>query len=72
MTKAGKHDIKPFVGDDYTEITFYPDLKKFGMERLDPDIVALFTRRAYDIAASTAGVRVILNGSRIPVSSLRS
>ena len=37
------------------------------MEKLDEDTVALLSRRAYDVAASTRGVKVFLNGKRIPV-----
>jgi DNA topoisomerase-2 len=37
------------------------------MERLDEDTVALLSRRAYDVAASSKGVKVMLNGKRIPV-----
>lgn len=36
--------------EDFTKITFQPDLARFGMEQLDEDIVALLTRRVYDIA----------------------
>lgn len=38
------------------------------MERLDKDIVSLMTRRAYDIAGCTPGIKVYLNGVRLPVS----
>ena len=68
MGKAGEAKIVPSKGEDYTCITFYPDLSKFKMEKLDKDIVDLFTRRAYDIAASTRGVKVYLNGKKLPVS----
>ena len=61
----------PFSEEDYTAVTFYPDLAKFKMDSLDRDCVALFTRRAYDIAASSRGVKVILNGKRLPVSVKR-
>ena len=54
--------------DDFTAITFYPDLTKFKMAALDKDHVDLFTRRAFDIAASSKDVKVILNGKRVPVS----
>ena len=37
------------------------------MERLDEDTISLLSRRAYDVAASTKGVKVYLNGKRIPV-----
>ena len=69
MGKATEPRISSNKGDDYTCITFYPDLEKFKMESLDKDIVDLFSRRAYDIAASTKGVKVFLNGKRLPVSS---
>ena len=38
--------------DDFTKISFKPDLAKFGMDILDEDIVALLTRRVYDIAGT--------------------
>jgi len=67
MSKAGDSKIKDFFGDDYTKITFKPDLSKFKMEKLDDDIVAIFRRRAYDIAAASRSVKVMLNGKRVPV-----
>ncbi|KAL5006038.1 hypothetical protein ScPMuIL_017196 [Solemya velum] len=63
------HDVKS--ENDYTSITFYPDLTKFKMETLDRDIIDIFTRRAYDIAAASKGVRVFLNGKRLPVKNFR-
>ena len=41
------------------------------MEKLDDDAVALMSRRAYDVAASTKGVKVFLNGSRVPVKNFK-
>lgn len=72
MGRAGESKIKPFDGDDYTCITFQPDLAKFKMQALDKDTVALLTRRAYDIAGSTKGVRVLLNGKRLPINNFRT
>ena len=60
MSKANDPKIKEASGEDFTRVTFYPDLAKFNMERLDNDTVALLSRRAYDIAASTRGVKVNL------------
>jgi len=68
MGKAGEPKIGAMSDSDFTSVTFEPDLAKFKMETLDKDIVDLMTRRAYDIAASTHGVKVILNGKRLPVS----
>ena len=70
MGKAGEMELKPFSGEDYTCITFHPDLSKYKMQSLDKDIVALMVRRAYDIAGSTKDVKVYLNGNRLPVSIL--
>ncbi|XP_057241268.1 DNA topoisomerase 2-alpha [Malurus melanocephalus] len=72
MGKAGEMKLKYFDGDDYTCVTFQPDLSKFKMTILDKDIVALMSRRAYDIAGSTKDVKVFLNGQRLPVKGFRS
>lgn len=68
MGRAGDYTLKTFDGEEYTCITFRPDLAKFKMSILDKDTVALMTRRAYDIAGSSKGVRVFFNGKRLPVS----
>ena len=69
MSKAGEPKIKEFSGEDYTRITFQPDLKKFNMERLDADTIALLSRRAYDIAASKQGKyeQILTNDLLVPV-----
>ncbi|XP_041029367.1 DNA topoisomerase 2-alpha isoform X2 [Carcharodon carcharias] len=72
MGDAQDAKIKSFDGDDYTCITFRPDLPKFKMQILDKDIVALMSRRAYDIAGTCKGVKVFLNGKKLPVSGFRS
>lgn len=67
MKKASDVEINENESEDYTCITFHPDLAKFdNMEKLDDDIVALFTRRAYDVAV-TAKVNVYVNGYILPV-----
>uniref|UniRef100_A0A674EDT1 DNA topoisomerase 2 n=1 Tax=Salmo trutta TaxID=8032 RepID=A0A674EDT1_SALTR len=72
MGKTSDPKIKFFDGDDFTCVTFQPDLSKFKMEKLDKDIVALLTKRAYDIAGSCKGVKVMLNGKKLPVTGFRS
>ncbi|XP_067621307.1 DNA topoisomerase 2 isoform X2 [Eurosta solidaginis] len=71
MSKTTPPKIKEFAGTDFTRITFSPDLTKFKMDRLDDDIVALMSRRAYDIAAATKGVGVYLNGKKLPVKNFK-
>lgn len=72
MTKTADPKIKFFDGDDFTCVTFQPDLSKFKMEKLDKDIVALLTRRAYDVAGSCKGVKVTLNGKKLPINNFRN
>ncbi|XP_064478636.1 DNA topoisomerase 2-alpha-like [Ornithodoros turicata] len=72
MTKTSKPKLKPKdTGDDFTKITFYPDLPKFKMEKLDPDMVALMSRRAFDLAGTTRGVKVFLNKKKLPVKGFK-
>ncbi|KAH8413018.1 hypothetical protein KR009_007451 [Drosophila setifemur] len=71
MSKASDVTIKDSVGTDFTRITFSPDLAKFKMERLDDDIVALMSRRAFDVAASSKGVAVFLNGNKLTVRNFK-
>lgn len=58
MSKTSDPKITEFFGEDYTKVTFSPDLAKFKMTHLDKDIVDLMSRRAFDVAASTRGVKV--------------
>lgn len=72
MGKASEPRIKEFIGDDFTKVTFSPDLSKFKMQSLDDDIVSLMSRRAFDVAASCGnGVKVYLNGHRVPIKSFK-
>merc|ERR1712100_463114 len=68
MYKAGKAKItKSSLKNGYTQITFHPDLKKFGMDSLDKDIIALMTKRVYDVAGCNSSVKVYLNGQLLPI-----
>jgi DNA topoisomerase-2 len=70
LSVKGTPQVTSFTGQDYTRVTFWPDFKKFGMKGLDDDIIALMTKRVYDIAGSTdKRCKVILNGSPLPIKS---
>lgn len=56
---------------DYVKVTFSPDLRLFQMKSLDDDIVSLLTKRVYDIAGC-CGVKVHLNGRKLPVNDFKS
>lgn len=52
----------------YTKITFKPDFKRLGIDGLTPDLISLFKKRVYDIAAVTdKSIKVKLNGKLVPV-----
>lgn len=57
------------VKNDYTRVSFTPDLKRFGMSSFDKDIIALFTKRVYDVAGCNPKVKVYLNDQLIKISS---
>lgn len=44
MTKDADAEVFKSSGDDFTKVTFKPDLKKFKMSELDDDIIALMCR----------------------------
>ncbi|GBN23976.1 DNA topoisomerase 2-alpha [Araneus ventricosus] len=71
MKNETEPDVQPYLGSDFTRITFYPDLDKFFMTHLDSDIICLMSKRAFDIAGCTPDVKVILNDKTIPVRNFK-
>lgn len=68
---------KPKIGDlkkeeDWTKITFTPDLARFGMTEFDDDLVSLIYKRVYDMAGITKGVKVFLNEKKVTVNSFKA
>jgi DNA topoisomerase-2 len=62
---VSKSKVKP-----YTRVSFRPDYARFGLasNNLTPDMLALFLKRTYDIAAVTdKTVKVKYNGTLVPV-----
>ena len=50
------------ASDNWTRVTFSPDLSKFGMAELEADTVALMRKRVYDMAGILGkGVKVRQN-----------
>jgi DNA gyrase/topoisomerase IV subunit B len=54
--------------ESFTKISFLPDYKRFGILGLTDDIISLFEKRVYDIAACT-NLLTKLNGEKIVVKS---
>ncbi|XP_057524513.1 DNA topoisomerase 2 isoform X1 [Amaranthus tricolor] len=60
--------------ENWTKVTFKPDLAKFQMTHLEDDVVALMKKRVVDLAGCLAAcpgkkVKVLLNGQEIEVKS---
>ena len=53
----------------YVKITFYPDLEKFKLNEISDDIINLYKKRVYDIAATTNKVNVFFNDEKIIIGS---
>lgn len=71
MSNMGKAAIVQNKSDDFTKITFTPDFKKFKMTGMDDDFEALVKRRVFDLAGTSRGVKVYLNGERLKVNSFK-
>eukprot|EP00899_Mesostigma_viride_P024673 jgi/Mesvir1/5390/Mv15465-RA.1 len=58
------------ASDNWTCISFKPDLAKFGMTSLEADTVALMQKRVMDAAGCLGkGVKVFLDGQQVPIKS---
>ena len=70
MLKFNEPEIEDYGKDDFTCITFQPDLERFRMTELDDDIVAIFEKRVFDMAGITPkSVSVYLNGKKLNVKN---
>ncbi|CAG8582278.1 18254_t:CDS:2, partial [Racocetra fulgida] len=57
--------------EEYTEISFKPDLAKFGLTELTDDIVALLKKRVFDMAGCVKNVKVFLNDERLKIRNFK-
>ncbi|KAN0123255.1 DNA topoisomerase, type IIA-like domain containing protein [Russula decolorans] len=72
MGKCSKAKItKNSRGEEYTRVTFTPDLKRFGMTTIDPDTVSLLKKRVYDMAGTAKDVKVYLNDERLKIKGFK-
>ncbi|CDO71762.1 hypothetical protein BN946_scf184920.g46 [Trametes cinnabarina] len=72
MSKMGKAKItKNGRGEEYTKVTFKPDLKRFGMETIDEDTVSLLKKRVHDLAGTVKDVKVFLNDERLKIKNFK-
>jgi DNA topoisomerase-2 len=57
--------------EEWTKITFTPELERFGMNGIDDDTYALMMKRVYDIAGTVRDVKVFLNTERLKVKNFK-
>lgn len=63
--------IEGYIGEEFTKITFKPDLRRFKMVELDDDIISLMKKRVYDMCGTLKNVDVYLNGDLLPVKGFK-
>ena len=73
LDKIDKPKITKCKNKPYTKIEFKPDYKRLGLtDGLTDDMISIFKRRVYDIAAVTdKNVKVKLNGTLIPLKNFQ-
>ncbi|WVR06937.1 hypothetical protein IAU60_003973 [Kwoniella sp. DSM 27419] len=72
MSKKGEPKITENKKDEeWTKITFTPDLERFGMSGIDDDTNALLMKRVYDMAGTVKDVKVFLNDERLKVKGFK-
>ncbi|CAJ0630015.1 8578_t:CDS:2 [Entrophospora sp. SA101] len=67
MSKIDEPIISNYDDDEeeHTMISFIPDLMRFGMTELTDDVIALLSKRVYDIAEAMKDTEVFLNDKQI-------
>ena len=63
MSKKGEPKITSCkASDNWTSITFSPDLSKFGMETLEEHVVMLMRKRVFDMAGVLGKTVKVMQG----------
>lgn len=60
MHKRTKAKIEKDSGNNFTEITYTPDLERLGLTSIDDDHFDMLQKRCYEIAACNSGIKLKL------------
>lgn len=72
MSKKNKPKITSYSKYPYTKITFYPDLKKFNLNKIGNHIFKLMQKRVYDLCALTNdNIKIYFNNERISINNFQ-
>jgi DNA topoisomerase-2 len=64
--------IKDANGEkSYTSITYFPELTRFKLNKIDDDSKSLMMKRCLDVAVYNPKVRMIVNGKTLPIKSAK-
>ena len=64
MSKKSNPKIKP-SDKNYTQITYIPDLERFGMDSIDETHIKMLRKRVIDIAACNSNLKITFNKEKI-------
>lgn len=68
MSNKGAPTVRP-SNLHYTKIDYEPDLKRLGMQAIDPDAMLMLERRCWEIAATNPRLKVYFNGKHLSIKS---
>ena len=71
MSEKSKPVITSYSREDFTRITFKPDLARFKMTHIDDGLESLLMKRVYDLAGSVKDIKVFLNEERIKIKGFK-
>jgi len=71
MSTKSKPKLKP-SGKKFTEITFEPDLSRFGIESIDDNHVDMFVKRIMTAAATNPNLTISINGKKLNFKTFES
>ncbi|TMW62920.1 hypothetical protein Poli38472_005538 [Pythium oligandrum] len=74
MRERGEPEISPLEPgqQDFTRVSFSPDLAKFEMDKLTAGMTRVLKKRVFDVAGCLSDVRVTLNGEKLPIEGFES
>uniref|UniRef100_A0A0N5C8G5 DNA topoisomerase 2 n=1 Tax=Strongyloides papillosus TaxID=174720 RepID=A0A0N5C8G5_STREA len=62
-------EVQHSNSEDYTEVSFIPDLSRFNMKSINNEVINILRKRAFDVAGTCDGIKVSFNGDLINVSN---
>ncbi len=72
MSKKNKPKIKKYSKYPYTKITFYPDLSKFNLKKINNSMYKMMQKRVYDVCALTNdNTKVFFNNEKLNIKNFQ-